>query len=304
MIPLDSLIQPIWSISPDPIAIMNFDRDPQMRKFLFVNSAFTQATGFSAAEAIGRLSSFLYGPETNPAAVQEFETAIIQGTPCRTVLTHYRKDGSHYDANLMIAPLLDPDGGARYLILIETKDPAPASAPKSLTAPNYSVVVPLYLPMPLKEFPSGVLPKHLTSHPKLDLVEALWTKLRGDRVLPRREDFDLRTMIPWATHLSVATAMPMGRFQFRLFGSDLAFVYGQDLTGRFLDELSPKDLWAVVTLHYQEVVRTLRPLFAPISIANGRWYSEVSRLLLPIAAEHEANTVGFIMGIDYPRVTH
>ncbi len=98
--------------------------------------------------------------------------------------------------------------------------------------------------------------------------------------------------------------MPTGRFQFRLFGSDLAFVYGQDLTGRFLDELSPKDLWAVVILHYQEVARTLRPLFAPISIANGRWYSEVSRLLLPIAAEHEANTVGFIMAIDYPHMTH
>lgn len=284
--------------------VFNFDRDPRMRKFSFVNLAFTQATGFSEAEVIGRLSSFHYGPNTIPAAIQEFETAIVQGAPYRTVLTHYRKDGSQYDAILMIAPLVDPDGSARYLIFIETKDPAPAPALKSLTTPDYSVVVPLYLPMPLKEFPSGILPKHLTSHPKLDLAEARWTKLRDDRLLPRRKVFDLRTMIPWATDLSVAAVMPMGRFQFRLFGSDLALVYGQDLAGRFLDELSPKHLWAVVILHYQEVVRTRCPPFAPISIANGRWYSEVSRLLLPIAAEQDANTVGFVMGIDYPRLTH
>ena len=38
-----------------------------------------------------------------------------------------------------------------------------------------------------------------------------------------------------------------------------------------------------------------------ISIANGRWYSEVSRLLLPLAAEGEGSRVAFIMGADYAR---
>jgi hypothetical protein len=71
---------------------------------------------------------------------------------------------------------------------------------------------------------------------------------------------------------------PNGRFQFRLFGTELARVFGRDLIGRFLDGLAPK---------------------APISIANGRWYNEVSRLLLPLATE--SGTVGFVMGADYVR---
>ena len=69
-------------------------------------------------------------------------------------------------------------------------------------------------------------------------------------------------------------------------------------TGYFLDELTPLDLWAVVIEHYRDVVRTGEPLFAPISVSNGRWYNEVSRLLLPLSGNDEAN---FVMGADYKR---
>jgi PAS domain len=204
-------------------------------------------------------------------------------------------------ANFTIAPLVEPDGSAHFLISIETPI-SPPNADETAGAPDIKgVVIPLSLPMPLTEFPVGKLPKHLVSHPELDALQALWTKMRGDRPLPQRADFDLKTVLRWARHLSIATAMRTGRFQFRLFGTDLARVYGQDLTGRFLDELTPRDLWSVITLHYQEVVRTRLPLFAPISLANGRWYSEVSRLLLPLATEGDGDRVAFIMGADYVR---
>jgi hypothetical protein len=200
-----------------------------------------------------------------------------------------------------IAPLVEPDGSAHFLILIETEHlpPEPVSMPNAEF--DKGSIVPLFLPMPLEEFPAGHLPRHLVSHPELDAVQALWTRKRGDRLLPQRTDFDLATMSRWASHLSIATVMPKGQFQFRLFGTELARVYGQDLTGRFLDDLTPKDLWSVIVLHYQEVVSTLRPLFAPISVANGRWYTEVSRLLLPLASESDVNTAAAIMGVDYKR---
>lgn len=105
-------------------------------------------------------------------------------------------------------------------------------------------------------------------------------------------------MTRWATHHSIAVVLPDGRFQFRLFGSELSNVYGRDLTGCFLDELTPLDLWAVVIEHYRDVVRTGEPLFAPISVSNGRWYNEVSRLLLPLSGNDEVN---FVMGTDYKR---
>jgi len=140
----------------------------------------------------------------------------------------------------------------------------------------------------------------LSSHSELDALKALWVEVCGERALPNRRDFDLDVMKRWAPHVSVAVVTPDGRFQFRLFGTELANVYGRDLTGCFLDELTPDDLWLVVILHYQEVVRTRQPLFAPISVTNGRWYTEVSRLLLPLSANSHVN---FIMAADLGAIT-
>ena len=158
--------------------------------------------------------------------------------------------------------------------------------------------VPLTLPMPLHELPVAHYPQHLPSHPELDALKALWIDVTGARALPSRKEFDLDIMNQWAAHLSVAVVTPDGRFQFRLFGTELANVYGRDLTNCFLDELTPIDLWSVVIMHYKDVVQTQRPLFAPISVSNGRWYTEVSRLLLPLSANGHVN---FIMAADYKR---
>ena len=200
----------------------------------------------------------------------------------------------------MVAPLLEPNSAARFLIVVETTIPSAALASTTDVTLGHHVVS-LALPMPLLEFPTGHLPPHLAPNDELGALEALWNKLRGDRPLPQRVDFDLTTMLRWAPHLSIVAVMPDGRVQFRLFGTELARVYGQDLTGRYLDELTPRDLWSVIIRHYEEVVKKQQPLFAPISIANGRWYSEVSRLMLPLASRTDANKVGYVVAVDYAR---
>jgi PAS domain S-box-containing protein len=289
-------VQPIWGMCPCAIAVMDFAREPQHRKFVYVNPAFTELTGYSSDEAVGHSSALLDGPKTDQAALEACEANLSEGKPCKTALIRYRKDGSEYAAQTTLAPLLKPDGSAEFLILQESMIALrnPAAAHGSAGSLSHRA--------PLKEFPAGELPQHLASHPELEALQALWTNLRGNRRLPRRSDFDLETVCRWAPHLSVATVSPAGRFRFRLFGTELATLYGEDLTGRFLDEMAPRDLWSVIILHYQNVVRTARPLFAPISISNGRWYSEVSRLLLPLASEDESGAVALIMGADYTRL--
>ena len=304
MVLFDRLIQPIWEISPYPIAVIGLDGDPEQRKFVYANPAFAALTRYSRAELVDRPTAILNGPKTSPALIAECRAQVAKGLPSELVFVHYRKDGSEYLARSTVAPLVEPDGSTQFLMWIETILPAAIEAGDSAseTAAGGAVLVPLILPMPLREFPGGQLPKHLPSHPELDALQALWTSLRGKRSLPERADFDLRTVRRWATHLSVATVTPEGRFQFRLFGTELARVYGRDLTGRFLDELVPRDLWSVITLHYREAVKTRLPLFAPISIANGQWYNEVSRLLLPLGSGGEE--VAFVMGADYPRTAY
>jgi hypothetical protein len=94
--------------------------------------------------------------------------------------------------------------------------------------PRGGAFVGLTLPMPLKEYPSALVPPHLMSHPELEALQELWMTARGDQALPRRSDFDLGAAKRWAPQLSIATVTLGGRFQFRLF----------DLTGCILDNLA------------------------------------------------------------------
>jgi PAS domain S-box-containing protein len=292
----------IWDAFPFSVVVSDYVAEPKQRKIVYVNSAFTHLTGFAAEEVIGKPLTLLDGPGTDPTRSAECEATLKDAKTYEATFLHYRKDGSKYLSRATVAPLLDQDGSAKFLMLIEMM--ASSIEPPELTANATRISgfgpLTLTLPMPLREYPSARTPEHLRSRPELDALRALWTRIRGDREIPQRSEFDLGTVMQWVPHLSIATATPDGRFEFRLFGTELTRLYGRNLTGSVLDDLTPKDLWSVVILHYREVVRTRKPLFAPISISNGRWYNEVSRLLLPLSDGDER--VAFVMGADYARL--
>lgn len=295
------VIEPIWEASPFSIVVMDFDGDRSARKIVYVNPAFTELTGYSRAEAVGHSAALLEGAKTCPEKIDHAEAVLSKGSPYRAAVVHYRKDGSEYAARATTAPLFAPDGSAQFLILVETVvAPSQVGVAREAFRDEGRTDLPA-IPAPLSEPPSGDLLRHLAALPELDDLQALWTKLRGDRKLPLRADFELPLVCRWAPHLSVTSVLPGGRFQFRLFGTGLARVYGRDLTGQFLDQLAPRDLWSVINLHYLQAVRTAQPLFAPISISNGRWHTDVSRLVLPLTSEGASGKVTAIMAADYPR---
>jgi PAS domain S-box-containing protein len=301
MPPIDDLGPHIWDASPFSIVVTDYAAEPLERKIIYVNPAFTNLTGFTAVDVIGKSVTLMDGPRTDPNRSAECEATLKNSKTYDATFFHYRKDGSEYLSRATVAPLIEPDGKAKFLMLIEVMISSIEQSMLNDAPPYVGALVPMTLPMPLKEYPGASMPTHLSSHAELDALKELWTILRGKRALPLRSDFDPSTVKRWATHLSVATVTPDGRFQFRLFGTELTRIYGRDLSGCILDDLTPKDLWSVVLMHYREVVRTRQVLFAPISIANGRWYNEVSRMLLPLS--DGGDSVGFIMAADYPRVS-
>jgi len=294
---LEKLLQPVWEISSDPIMVTGNQSKPDDRRIVYINQAFTEVNGYSKEEAIGHSPSLLYGPQTDLKIVATNEEKLQDGRSQEYDLLQRRKDGTAYRCTVTRAPLVDVDGKSEHLIYMFRVIPQPISG-EALLDIRESGAVPLTLPMPLYPLAITDYPQHLTSHPELDALKSLWLEVCGSRALPSRKEFDLHIMKRWASHLSIAVVTPKGRFQFRLFGTELANVYGRDLTGRFLDELTPHDLWSVVLQHYREVVKTKKPLFAPVSVTNGRWYTEVSRLLLPLSGNGEVN---FIMGAEYRR---
>ena len=294
---LRHLLQPLWEISSEPVVITGDERDPGERRILYVNRAFTDMTGYSGEEAVGQPSNFLHGLLTDPAAVQRSEEHLVTGDLREYVLQHYRKNGSTFQCTITRAPLVDLDGTSEHLISIYKT--APEQGSKAVEPVPQSSTVSHTVSRSSLKCRNGKLPEHLPSHPELDALRELWDEVRSTKALPNRADFTLDVLARWVAHISIAVVLPDGRFQFRLFGSELSNVYGRDLTGCFLDELTPHDLWTVVTEDYREVVSIGEPLFAPISVSKGRWFSEVSRLLLPLSGNGK---VRFVMAADYQRI--
>ncbi len=287
------LVQPIWEVSQDAVVVCTFEDDPAKRTIAYINPAFTALTGYDAAEAIGKPASLCDGAKTDRALLQAAELPLHAGRPYECVVLKYRRDRTDYCYKLGLAPIKGQDGRTTHIIEAGRMIPAP------FPQIDYDKHVGMVLPMPLLEYRDRKLPKHLASRPETDALQALWQMKRKNGMLPSRADFDLGSVRRWVSHLSIAAVLPDDRFQFTLFGSALADVYGRDLTGALLDELAPGDLWTVVIQHYREVVQTKQPLFCPISVSNGRWYTEVSRLLLPLS--NDGVTVSFILGADYSR---
>jgi PAS domain S-box-containing protein/diguanylate cyclase (GGDEF)-like protein len=93
-----------------PSGIVITDPSKTDNPIVFVNPAFTELTGYSSAEAIGRNCRFLQGPLSDPKATSEIREAIAQGHSVRTEVLNYRKDGAQFWTDLAINPTRDASG--------------------------------------------------------------------------------------------------------------------------------------------------------------------------------------------------
>ena len=85
----------------------------------WVNPAFTQLTGFSLEEALGRKpGELIKSGEHNPAFYQNMWKTILSGQTWHGEIINRRKDGSLYNEALIIAPVTDGDGTIRHFVAI------------------------------------------------------------------------------------------------------------------------------------------------------------------------------------------
>ena len=87
---------------------------------IYASPGFTQLTGYSADEAMGRNCRFLQGPETDRAAMARIRAAVDEGRACTTELLNYRKNGTPFWNSLAISPVLDADGKLLHFVGVQT----------------------------------------------------------------------------------------------------------------------------------------------------------------------------------------
>lgn len=86
---------------------------------VWVNPAFTETTGYSFEESVGRNCRFLQGPNTDPTVVAEISRCLNEGLPFITTLLNYRKDGTRFWNELSVSPVRSGDGTVTHFVGVQ-----------------------------------------------------------------------------------------------------------------------------------------------------------------------------------------
>lgn len=87
---------------------------------VYVNPALCRMTGYNRDELMGRSLRLLQGTETEEAARTVIRRALNNGTSCEVLIRNYRKDGSTFWNELLLAPVRDELGTLTHFIGVQT----------------------------------------------------------------------------------------------------------------------------------------------------------------------------------------
>ena len=79
------------------------------RKILWVNDDFTEITGYTLTEVIGKKPSLLQGPKTEKDAINRIRRSLENEVAFMEEITNYRKNGEPYICRLVIHPVFNRD---------------------------------------------------------------------------------------------------------------------------------------------------------------------------------------------------
>jgi PAS domain S-box-containing protein len=100
--------------SPASIVITDIDAN-----IIFVNDAFTRASGYSAAEAIGKNPRILQSGDTSKTTYQSLWPTLVEGDVWRGEFLNKRKDGSRYLELATISPVRNPNGEITHYVAVK-----------------------------------------------------------------------------------------------------------------------------------------------------------------------------------------
>lgn len=88
-------------------------------KIIFVNPAFTQMTGYTAAEVLGMTPRILQGPRTDRAEINRLRHNLKQGEVFSGETINYRKDGTEFHHEWQITPLRNASSEITHFVAIQ-----------------------------------------------------------------------------------------------------------------------------------------------------------------------------------------
>ncbi|MCW2819914.1 MAG: hypothetical protein JWR42_2701, partial [Marmoricola sp.] len=111
-------------------------RDPR-HPLIWVNRAFTDLTGYSAGDVLGRNCRFLQGSQTDPQAVSDMRSAIAEGRELNVLLRNFRQDGTWWWNEVHLSPVFGDLGETTHYIGVQNDVTARVEAEEKITQMAY-----------------------------------------------------------------------------------------------------------------------------------------------------------------------
>jgi PAS domain S-box-containing protein len=88
-------------------------------RILFVNKAFTEMTGYSAEEVIGKTPRILQNEDTDRKELDKLYSSLKKWESCEVTVSNSRKNGEKFWLNMQITPIANEKGWFTHWIAVE-----------------------------------------------------------------------------------------------------------------------------------------------------------------------------------------
>ncbi|NET74458.1 MAG: PAS domain-containing protein [Sphaerospermopsis sp. SIO1G2] len=117
---LSALTQELFRYTRDAVVICEAARcETHGHRIVFVNQAFTDMTGYSLADVLGKSPAILQGPDTDPETKEQMTRQLDAWEEVRCEVFNYKKDGTPFWVDLSIVPVADDTGWYHYWVAVQ-----------------------------------------------------------------------------------------------------------------------------------------------------------------------------------------
>lgn len=114
------LLETVITQTKDAVMITDIDTSTEViPNIIFVNSAFTDMTGYKANEVIGKSPVMFFGPKSDILEFDKLKTAIQDYKECFIETISYKKNGEEFWINFSMIPVTNKDGEHSHWISIQ-----------------------------------------------------------------------------------------------------------------------------------------------------------------------------------------
>ena len=114
------LLETVITQSKDAVMITDIDTSKSViPNIIFVNSAFTDMTGYPADEVIGKSPEILFGKKSDILEFDKLRTAVQEYKECFVETISYKKSGEEFWINFSMIPVTDKEGEHSHWISIQ-----------------------------------------------------------------------------------------------------------------------------------------------------------------------------------------